>query len=156
MMIRVIMQWFPSHAKIDFLASAMRKHQNMLLIYHLSQLLDAFNNCSLGLFSYEDVIRSAQVPAEELHEFLPEAWSATPVKVHDNPDYRLDLLMVSPADTIEVARQYQQEFVYTVSGQIMLNGTTLAAGSGAVIPHGSAQIRGSGERSLVLHLRVKG
>ncbi|MDX1406739.1 MAG: hypothetical protein R3330_01365 [Saprospiraceae bacterium] len=131
----------------------------MLLIHNLSQLLDAFNNCSIGLFDFDDVIQSAQVSVQDvLEEISKVSGGEGPILIHRTAEYQLHAILMQPADAKILKHLSPREWLYVVSGSIAFGDLIVEEQHGMQLPSatdGSTELKcRSAKQCVALHLSV--
>ena len=91
-----------------------------LQIQNFNQFLDILNLCETGVFSYEDVFKSATINAEDLDEYVlwkPDGYCRIPILKKE--PFEVLLMCWEPGQISQIHdHNGQQGWIYVVSGEI--------------------------------------
>lgn len=127
-----------------------------LLIQNLDQFLDSLNYIETGIFTYEEIMESAEISSNDLKEDQI-SWSpshATQNKIQSNGDYDVIVRGWEANQEIELPGE-PRELVYVIEGDITTNGNVSTAQGLVTEINAPTKITNSDKRGITLHLVVK-
>ncbi len=127
-----------------------------LLIQNLDQFLDSLNYIETGIFTYEEIMESAEISADDLKEDQI-SWSPSHVtqnKIQSNGDCEVVVRGWEANQEIELPGD-PRELVYVIEGNITTDGN-VSVGKGLVTEINTpTKITNSDLRGITLHLVIK-
>lgn len=127
-----------------------------LLIQNLDQFLDSLNYIETGIFTYEEIMESAEISSNDLKEDQI-SWSPSHVtqnKIQSNGDYDVIVRGWEANQEIELPGE-PRELVYVIEGDITTNGNVSTAQGLVTEINAPTKITNSDKRGITLHLVVK-